>query len=238
MLCELEEEMNKRYEQESRYCKLFFDTTYLFLQRFQISQSFTYKGQKENIISEDLFDTIDNNFIEDVVDEPQVTLKAILGDNRTSNIIEIWRIHRISRLSHKENLVVLYNDGTHICTCIEMITKRIICCYFWQVMLYSNQVLENLLSLTAIELSMDTTIQVNLNIQSLRNFQGSNYHISIQKVTSQKNRYEVAFSTAKTAINITLKTKKEKENNEPKDSIIALQWYLIDQTSDSHVTKI
>ncbi|CAG8755671.1 17599_t:CDS:2 [Gigaspora margarita] len=307
MLCELEKEMNKRHEQESRYCKLvdikaqhttigllhissqffltvdnvlisFLTPLILSLQRFQISQSFTYEGQREHMISKDLFDPIDNNFIEDVVDEPQVTLKAILDDNGTSNIIEMWRIRRISGLLCKENLVVLYNDGTHICTCMETITKGIICHHFWRVMLYSSaarfyisiisirwykdnilakldQVLENSPFLTAIESSMDSTIQVNLNIQSLKNFQGSNYYTSIQKVTSQKNRYGVAFSTAKTAINIALETKSndelvqllknfisakrnvcndnsgKKENNEPKDGIIALQWHLIDQTS-------
>ncbi|CAG8825968.1 14399_t:CDS:2, partial [Dentiscutata erythropus] len=92
-------------------------------------------------------DTIDDNFIEDVVDEPQATLKAILGDNGISNIIEMWRIRRIGGLSRKENLVVLFNDGSHI---------------------YTYQVLENSPSLTAIESSVDTTIQVNLNLQSFK----------------------------------------------------------------------
>ncbi|CAG8832579.1 6801_t:CDS:2, partial [Gigaspora margarita] len=177
-LCELEEEMNKKHEQKSRYCKLvdikaqyttigllhissqFFSTVdnvlisfltlhILFSQRFQVSHSFTYKGQKEHVISEVCFIYV----LKNVVDEPQVTLKAILDYNRTSNIIEIWRI--------------------------------------------------------PIESSMNTTIQMNLIIQSLRNFQGSNYYTSIQKVTSQKNRYEVAFSIAKTTINIALETKSD-----------------------------
>ncbi|CAG8816417.1 18058_t:CDS:2, partial [Dentiscutata erythropus] len=119
--------------------------------------------QREHMISENLgLDTIDDNFIEDVVNEPQATLKAILGDNGTSNIIEMWRIRRIGGLS-------------------------------------------------SIESSIDTTIQVNLNLQSLRNFQGSNYGTSVQKITSQRNRFGVAFSTAKTAINVALKTKSDNE---------------------------
>ncbi|CAG8741804.1 41903_t:CDS:2, partial [Gigaspora margarita] len=232
MLCELEEGINKRHEQESRYCKLvdfkaqhttiglphissqFFSTVnnvlisfltplILSLQRFQISQSFTYEGQREHVISEVCF----IYELSDIV----LTLKAILGDNGTSNIIEMWRIRRIGELSCKGNLVVLYNDGTHICT---------------------YQALENSPFLTAIESSMDSTIQI-----------------------------WSCFSTAKTAINITLESKSddelvqllknfisakrnvcndnlgEKENNEPKDGIIALQWHLIDQTSDPHVTK-
>ncbi|CAG8812565.1 31154_t:CDS:2, partial [Racocetra persica] len=43
--------------------------------------------QKEYMISEDLyFDTIDDYFIENIVDEPQAILKAILHDNDISNI--------------------------------------------------------------------------------------------------------------------------------------------------------
>ncbi|CAG8748177.1 16033_t:CDS:2, partial [Racocetra persica] len=57
------------------------------------------------------------------------------------------------------------------------------------------------------ESSIDTAIEVNLNLQSLRNFQGSSNHASIQQVISKRNKFGVAFLTAKTAINIALKTK-------------------------------
>ncbi|CAG8832163.1 651_t:CDS:2, partial [Gigaspora margarita] len=260
----------------------------LSLQRFQISQSFTYEGQREHMISEDLcFDTIDNDFVEDVVDEPQATLKAILSDNDKSSINEIWRIRRIGGISCKENLVVLFNDGSHICTCMEVITKGIICRHFWRVMLYSSaarfhisiipirwykddilitldQALKNSPSLMAIESSTDTAIEVNLNLRSLKNFQGSSNYTSVQQVIPKKNRFGVAFSTAKTAINIALETKSDDElvqllknfistkrsidnisseeiiNNETqdKDGITPLQRHLIDQTNDPHVTKI
>ncbi|CAG8587222.1 13788_t:CDS:2, partial [Dentiscutata heterogama] len=207
-LCKLEEAIDKRHEQEIRYCKLvdikvqyitvglpyissqffsavdnvlvnFLTPLILSLQRFQISQSFTYEGQREHMISENLcLDTIDDNFIEDVVDEPQATLKAIL-----------------------------------------------------------DQVLENSLSLTAIESSIDTTIQVNLNLQSLRNFQGSNYGTSVQKITSQRNRFGVAFLTAKIAINVALETRSDNELFQILKDFISAK-HLIGQTNDPHVTKI
>lgn len=136
-------------------------------QRFQISQSFTYEDcltqsvidneasiillnylhgdiiiQFNNLIS--LYklkilssDTINDNFIEDIVDEPQVTLKSLLTDTQCS-IIEMWRICRIGRILRKENIVVLFADGTHFCMCLETITKGIICHHFWRVMLYSS----------------------------------------------------------------------------------------------------
>src|SRR5829696_4298580 len=83
-------------------------------------------------------ETINDNFIEDIVDEPQTTLKAILEGVNISNIIEVWRIRIIGGLSRKYNLVVLFADGTHICTCMETITKGIICRHFLRVMLYSS----------------------------------------------------------------------------------------------------
>ena len=51
-----------------------------------------------------------------------------------STIIEIWRIQRVGGVSCKNNLIVLFANGTHICTCIKTITKGIICrqekCFF------------------------------------------------------------------------------------------------------------
>ena len=44
-----------------------------------------------------------------------------------ANIIETWKIRRVGGISHKINLVALFNDGTHICTFMETITKGIIC---------------------------------------------------------------------------------------------------------------
>ncbi|RIB07837.1 hypothetical protein C2G38_2147373 [Gigaspora rosea] len=153
----------------------------------------------------------------------------------------MWRIHQIGGLSSKDNIVVLFNDGNHIYTCLETHMKGIICCYFWRVMLY-------------------------LSAASSRNFQSSNYQASVQQIAPQRNRFGVAFSIAKTAINIALETKSDNElvqllkdfilakrsvnnngNNseeiesseiQNKDGINTLQQHLIDQTNDPHVTKI
>ena len=193
----------------------------------------------------------------------------------------------------KENLVVLFNDGTHICTCMESITKGIICQHFWRVMLYSSSarfhisiipirwykdeilmklddILNDLPVLTALESFTETgttSWTIDFTLQSLRQLQGSCHKENAQKIIPQRNRFGVAFSTAKTAINIALETESdnelvkllknfilnkqrscdgdgvELENNvyvvvESNDQIISLQQNLIDQTTDPHVTKI
>ncbi len=45
-------------------------------------------------------------------------------------IVEVWKIRWVGGLSYKNNLVALLNDGTHLCICMETITKGIICHHF------------------------------------------------------------------------------------------------------------
>jgi len=211
----------------------------------------------------------------------------------TSKIIETWRICRVGGLSHKDNFVVLFDDGTHICTCLETITKGIVCRHFWRVMLYSNaakfhisiipirwakddilmkldEVLEKSPVLTAIEPPTNNTMiqyEVNFTLQSLRHIQKSSHRENIQQIVPERNRFGVAFSTAKTAINVALETKSDNElvqllknfilskkshndnleesvvirnneHNEENNEIVSLQQCLIDETTDPHVTKI
>ncbi|KAF0460234.1 protein far1-related sequence 5-like [Gigaspora margarita] len=91
---------------------------------------------------------------------------------------------------------------------------------------------------------------------------GTSFEKNIHNIVPQRNRFGIAFSTAKTAVNIALETKSDneliqllktfilaKQNSRSKDNfkkvqsannngIIALQQNLIDETNDPHVTKI
>ncbi|CAB5217345.1 unnamed protein product [Rhizophagus irregularis] len=268
-LCDVEKAINKRHDDESQYCKLvdlkaqqttvglphlasqffsnidailnhFLTPLVLSWQRFQISQSLTYEGQLvlsfDNVLESD---TVDNYFIEDVVDEPQIILQSFLNGIDSINIIETWRIRRVGGLSKRENLVILLDDGSHLCTCMESVTKGIICRHFWRVMLYSgiakfhisiipnrwykDSILTNLEGnvenspiLTAIESndnsSSSSSYQINFTLQNMRQFQGLDDNKSIhQQNTSQRNRFGIAFSIAKTAVNIALETNSDCE---------------------------
>ncbi|GBC13105.1 hypothetical protein GLOIN_2v1812649 [Rhizophagus irregularis DAOM 181602=DAOM 197198] len=268
-LCDVEKAINKRHDDESQYCKLvdlkaqqttvglphlasqffsnidailnhFLTPLVLSWQRFQISQSLTYEGQLvlsfDNVLESD---TVDNYFIEDVVDEPQIILQSFLNGIDSINIIETWRIRRVGGLSKRENLVILLDDGSHLCTCMESVTKGIICRHFWHVMLYSGIAkfhisiipnrwykdsiltnlegnVENLPILTAIESndnsSSSSSYQINFILQNMRQFQGLDDNKSIhQQNTSQRNRFGIAFSIAKTAVNIALETNSDCE---------------------------
>jgi len=215
-----------------------------------------------------------------------------LNGIEVSNIIETWRIRRVGGLSHKDNIVVLLGDGTHLCTCLETVTKGIICQHFWKVMLYPNSAkfhiniipnrwykdsiltnldinLKNSPVLTAIEASTDTSYQVTCTFQSLHYIQGIDNNEVVQKNTHnhQRNRFGIAFSTAKTAVNVALETnsdqeliqllrnfieaKREKHTGDDDgvkenygievnqdSSIIPLQENLVEQITSPHVTKV
>ncbi|CAB5179408.1 unnamed protein product [Rhizophagus irregularis] len=257
-LCDIAETIDKRHQEEFKYCQLtdikvkytpiglphlssqffssvdaiivkFLSPFILSLQRYQISQSFTYEGQLTSYLFENLqAETIDDNFIEEVVDKPQITLKAILDGIDTSNIIEVWRIIRIG-----------------------------------------DDILNNSPVLTALESSTEvntTSRTVDFTLQSPRQLQGSYHKENAQRIIPQKNRFSVAFSTAKTAINIALETGSDTElvkllkdfilNKqrscdgdgieseiinvvvESNSQIVSLQENLINQTTNLYVTKI
>ncbi|CAG8624074.1 11694_t:CDS:2 [Dentiscutata erythropus] len=245
-LCEVEEAINKRHEAEIRYCKLtdikaqhsiiglphissqffsnvdtvlvnFLTPLILSLQRFQISQSFTYEGRLEHSVPEDLnLDIINDSFIEDMVDEPQATLKALLDGTDMSMIVEVWRIRRIGGFSHKDNLV-------------DNILAKL------------NEVLKNSPVLTALKPSAGDTIQANFTLQTFSTAKTAinialemncdNELVQLLKnfiLTKQNSRNK----------NDTSEEAESNKNNNIDNSIITLQQNLIDQTNDLHVTKI
>jgi hypothetical protein len=72
--------------------------------------------------------------------------------------------------------------------------------------------LENSPVLTVIKPSSEATTTVDFTLQSLRRLQGSFHNEgNIQQIIPKRNRFEVAFSTAKTAINIALETGSDNE---------------------------
>jgi hypothetical protein len=174
---------------------------------------------------------------------------------------------------------------------MESITKGIICWHFWRVMLYLtaarfhisiipirwykddilmklDATLDDSPVLTALESSTEantTPLTVDFTLQSLRQLQGSCHKENAQRIIPQRNRFGVAFSTAKTAINIALETGSDtelvkllkdfilnKQRNRDGDGIesednidmgnnnqvVSLQQNLINQTTNPHVTKI
>ncbi|CAB4399250.1 unnamed protein product [Rhizophagus irregularis] len=248
-LCDIEKVIDKRYEAEFQYCKLanlkayqttvglphlssqFFSNIDAVLNQFLTPLVLSWQIFKSlnHLLTKNLVDaeTANDNFIKDIIDEPQITLASLLNGIETSNIIEMWRIRCIGGLSRKNNLVILLDDGTHLCTCLETITK-------------------------AIETSTDiTSFQITCIFQSLHHIQGLDRSEVVHQNTHQRNKFRIAFSTVNTAINVALETNSDdddikenhdiigiNESSQEDGSIIPLQKDLIKQITDLYVTKI
>ncbi|RIB26622.1 hypothetical protein C2G38_2162830 [Gigaspora rosea] len=206
ILCDVEKVIEKRLEDESQYNKLVDLKAPIRLPHLS-SQFFT------NIDAILLKFKID---IEDVNNELQITLKSLLNSVEVSSIIESWRIRHIGGLSHRENIVILLSDGTHLSR--------------W----YKNNIvdqldtyLDNSPVLTAIKPCTETLpllSEAKFTLQSLRQFQKLEHHDVIRYAIPLRNRFGIAFSVSKTTINIALKTNSDEELIQMLKNFITVKW--------------
>src|SRR6185437_16052257 len=114
----------------------------LSIQKQQIDGSLLYRAKlisKESagLIQEDLNQLdYDAGFLEDHLDRPQASLHSLIEDIRLSDVVEIWELFGITN-SHK-HYVILLNDGGHLCTCLSIINRGLLCAHFFQVMIVSR----------------------------------------------------------------------------------------------------
>jgi hypothetical protein len=75
-------------------------------------------------------------FSEDMFDACVIELdKLIMGIN-PERIDELWRITSINKTS--EHFVILYDNAAHLCTCLTLINRGLVCRHFFAVMLVSS----------------------------------------------------------------------------------------------------
>ncbi|CAB4438509.1 unnamed protein product [Rhizophagus irregularis] len=265
---DIEKVIDKKHEAEFQYCKLANLKVYQTTVRLPhlSSQFFSNIDVVLNQFLTPLnlvdIETANDNFIEDIIDEPQITLASLLNGIETSNIIEMWRIQRIEGLSRKDNLVILLDDGTHLCTCLETITKGIICHHFWRVMLYSHlaKFHISIIPIRWYKNNILSNLDINLKNSPILTAIETSTDITSFQITS-KTAINVALETNSDHELITLlkdfiESKREKnigddddikenhdiiginESSQEDGSIIPLQKDLIEQITDPHVTKI
>ena len=74
-------------------------------------------------------------FSEDMFDACLVELNQLISGLDTTRIHKLWLVHSIDKKS--EHFVVLYDDTGHLCTCLTLINRGLICHHFFTVMLVS-----------------------------------------------------------------------------------------------------
>src|SRR6266498_805784 len=103
------------------------------MQRDEINQSLYYVA---NLEQEDINDN--ENLEDNGVENLQTTINQLLEVVGHANIKEIWAVKVGNSLTTK-HYVILLKNGSHICSCLSIIQRGIICRHYFQVMLNTSK---------------------------------------------------------------------------------------------------
>jgi hypothetical protein len=73
----------------------------------------------------------------DDYDQPQSLLFSLIENIPYDNIQQVWKVTRHRGQKSEPQHVILLNDGSHLCTCLWLINRGIVCRHFFRVMSYS-----------------------------------------------------------------------------------------------------
>src|SRR5437588_6620993 len=74
-------------------------------------------------------------FSEDMFDACVIELDQLIMNLDPARIRELWHVSSIDKKS--EHFVVLYDNAAHLCTCLTLINRGLVCCHFFATMLIS-----------------------------------------------------------------------------------------------------
>ncbi|EXX67552.1 hypothetical protein RirG_113300 [Rhizophagus irregularis DAOM 197198w] len=77
--------------------------------------------------------------LEDCTDKCQIALKSLISDVNLTNVIEIWEVKHMAVNTTSVNYVALFQDHSHICTCLLLTSEGLVCHHFFQVMLRTQK---------------------------------------------------------------------------------------------------
>ena len=125
------EETNFLFKEVDKCCKSFLTPMILKLQRDEINQSVYYSANP--IDQQDLVETIDESY-DECTESPLATVNQLIEVGGRDNIKEIWAVNVGNSQTAKHHVVLLRNNA-HICSCLMIIRKGIVCRHYLQVML-------------------------------------------------------------------------------------------------------
>ncbi|GET01574.1 protein FAR1-related sequence 5-like [Rhizophagus clarus] len=110
-------------------------------QRDQMAQSLCY----DTVLIEDwkpLLGITDDSYQQEIAreddyDQPQSLFSLLVENIPHNNILQVWKVTRHRGQKSEPQYIVLLNDGSHLCTCLWLINRGVICRHFFRVMSYS-----------------------------------------------------------------------------------------------------
>jgi hypothetical protein len=126
------EKANFLFTEVDKCCQSFLTPMILKLQRDEINQSVYYVA---NLVDQqDVVTIIDESCEDECAESPQATVNQLLEVSGRDNIKEIWAVKVGNSLTAKHHVVLLKNNA-HICSCLMIIRKGIVCRHYFQIML-------------------------------------------------------------------------------------------------------
>ncbi|KAF0536681.1 protein far1-related sequence 11-like [Gigaspora margarita] len=112
--------------------------------------------------------------VENLYDEKLIELAELLQDTSHTNIKKLWIVSHIDQ--QKFHYVILLDNAVHLCTCLTLVNRGIICCHFFAVLLESN-IAQFYIGIIAKRWFNDRVIEKNVGVNSehaisIRNGQG------------------------------------------------------------------
>ena len=82
-------------------------------------------------------EVINNGIREQEKDTRQILFQSLVKDIPLEAILEVWFV-RATGTQGTGHYVVLLDEGTHLCTCLLLINKGLLCRHFFRVGTYSQ----------------------------------------------------------------------------------------------------
>ncbi|CAB4380864.1 unnamed protein product [Rhizophagus irregularis] len=178
-------------------------------QRSQMNQSVCYDINRitewQNLIDVEIDnEEISNGIREQEQDVQQILFKSLIKNIPPEAILEVWFV-RATGTQGIGHYVVLLDEGTHLCTCLLLINKGLICRHFFRVGTYSQHAAFHM-NIIPSRWYLDINIQLdNLSPISVCGTQTED------RVGMEKTIYAELFGLSKKAIDCALKANMQHE---------------------------
>ena len=126
------EQANFLFTEVNKCCQNFLIPKILKLQRDEINQSLYYVASL--VDQQDIIAINDESYDDKCAESPGATINQLIEVCGSNNIKEIWAIEVGNSLKAKHHVILLKNDA-HICSCLMVIRKGIVCRHYLRVML-------------------------------------------------------------------------------------------------------
>ncbi|GBB98370.1 hypothetical protein RclHR1_03200020 [Rhizophagus clarus] len=84
------------------------------------------------------YTAISDDFEETFIDAKECNLESLLKDVGESSISKLWKVKYAFPGSKSCNYIAVLKDGSHLCTCLYIISRGLVCRHFFRILRASN----------------------------------------------------------------------------------------------------